>query len=286
MTTLNKNLTTPANNSSNWDVPLNSNFNILDIAFGGVQAFNLAAFAGGTIAVSSGTYVGSYPTNTASYLPLTFSITGTPTGNTTLQIPSTVGGSWIVRNAIPSATSFTLTISSAGGGTSVVVPNGTTRTVFSDGTNIAFTDNQTAIVGSNNQVIYNASGVLTGSSGLTFDGTTVTGTAVADASGLVRNVPVNTQTSGYTLVASDNGKYVNITTGGVIVPSGVFANGQNVTIYNNSTSSQTITQGSGAVMTLVGTTLTGNRTLAGNGLCTVLCVATPGTFIITGAGIS
>lgn len=286
MTTLNKNLSTPANNSSNWDVPLNSNFNILDIAFGGVQAFNLAAFAGGTIAVSSGTYIGAYPANTASYLPLIFSITGTPTGNTTLQIPYTVGGEWIVRNSIPSATTFTLTVSSGGGGTSVVVPNGTTRTVFSDGTNIAFTDSQTAVVGSTNQIVYNSGGTLTGSSGLTFDGTTLTGTAVADVSGLIRNVPVNTQTTGYTLVASDNGKYINITTGGVTIPASIFANGQTVTIYNNSTSSQTITQGSGVVMTLAGTILTGNRTLAGNGLCTVLCVATPGTFIIAGSGLS
>ena len=212
MTTLNKNLTTPSNNSSNWDVPLNSNFNILDIAFGGVQAFNLAAFAGGTIAVSSGTYVGSYPTNTASYLPLTFSITGTPTGNTTLQIPSTVGGAWIVQNGIPSATAFTLTISSGGGGATVVVPNGTTRTIYSDGTNIYFSDSQTASAGSNTQVIYNSGTALTGSANLIFNGTTLTTNALA--------VSTNAAISGAATVAGavTSGGIIKSTSGGFTFP--------------------------------------------------------------------
>ena len=212
MTTLNKNLSTPANNSSNWDVPLNSNFNILDIAFGGVQAFNLAAFAGGTIAVSSGTYIGSYPANTASYLPLIFSITGTPTGNTTLQIPYTVGGEWIVHNSIPSSTSYTLTISSGGGGNSVVVSNGTIRTVFSDGTNINFSDNQTTTAGSTSQVIYNSGGSLAGSPNLTFDGTTLTANALA--------VSTNITVSGSESVAGPitSGGIIKSTSGGFTFP--------------------------------------------------------------------
>jgi len=75
------------------------------------------------------------------------------------------------------------------------------------------------------------------------------------------------------------------TIGGVTVPSGVFSAGQTVTIYNNSSSNQTITQGSGVTMYLVGTATTGNRTLAQRGLATVFCVAS-NTFVITGGGLT
>jgi hypothetical protein len=99
------------------------------------------------------------------------------------------------------------------------------------------------------------------------------------------NTPPNAQTSSYTLVIGDVGKYINITTGGVTVPSGVFGSGDVVTIYNNSSSSQTITQGVSVTMYLVGTATTGNRTLAQRGLATVLCVAS-NTFVITGGGVT
>ena len=57
------------------------------------------------------------------------------------------------------------------------------------------------------------------------------------------------------------------------------------TIYNNSASSQTITQGTSVTMYQVGTATTGNRTLAQRGLCTVFCVAS-NTFVITGGGLT
>ena len=110
-------------------------------------------------------------------------------------------------------------------------------------------------------------------------------TSIADTIGNVRNIPIQSKTTSYTLVVGDNGQVVSITTGGVTVPSGVFSAGQAVSIYNNSGSSQTITQGGGTTMTLASSGLTGNRTLGGYGLCTVLCIAS-NTFVITGAGIS
>lgn len=108
---------------------------------------------------------------------------------------------------------------------------------------------------------------------------------VSDSIGNLRNVPQNAQSTSYTLVASDNGKHISITTGGVAVPSGVFSVGQSVTIYNNSAFAQTITQGSSVTMYQVGTANTGNRTLAQRGLCTVFCVAS-NTFVITGGGLT
>ena len=111
-----------------------------------------------------------------------------------------------------------------------------------------------------------------------------TGT-VSDGKGDLRNIPQNAQTAAYTLVAADAGKHISITTGGVTIPSGVFSVAEAITIFNNSSSSQTLTQGSGVTLRQGGTTNTGNRTLAGYGLATLLCVAT-NTFVITGAGVS
>jgi hypothetical protein len=113
----------------------------------------------------------------------------------------------------------------------------------------------------------------------------VTFNSVADVAGDVRDVPQNAKTSAYTLIASDNGKHISITTGGVTVPSGVFSAGDTVTIYNNSSSSQTITQGGSVTMYLVGQATTGNRTLSQRGLCTILCVAS-NEFVITGGGLA
>ena len=110
-------------------------------------------------------------------------------------------------------------------------------------------------------------------------------TSIADTIGNVRNIPINSKTATYVLLVTDAGQVVSITTGGVTVPSGVFSAGQAVSIYNNSAVAQTITQGGGTTMTLASSGLTGNRTLGGYGLCTVLCIAS-NTFVITGAGIS
>ena len=99
------------------------------------------------------------------------------------------------------------------------------------------------------------------------------------------DIPQNSQTSAYTLVAGDNGKHINITTGGVTVPNGVFSAGNVVSIYNDSGSNQTITQGGSVTLRLAGSATTGNRTLAQYGLCSVLCVGS-NEFVISGAGLT
>lgn len=98
-------------------------------------------------------------------------------------------------------------------------------------------------------------------------------------------IPANTQTAAYVLVASDAGKHINITTGGVTVPSGIFSVGDAISIYNNSGSPQTITQGGSVTLRQAGTASTGNRTLASYGLATILCVAA-NDFVITGTGLT
>jgi len=98
-------------------------------------------------------------------------------------------------------------------------------------------------------------------------------------------IPATTKTSAYTLVATDAGKHINITTGGITVPSGVFSVGDAISIFNNSTNDQTITQGGSVTLIEAGTINTGNRTLAQYGLATVLCVQS-NSFVITGSGLT
>jgi hypothetical protein len=119
-------------------------------------------------------------------------------------------------------------------------------------------------------------------------GGNITATAnIADSKGDVRSIPVNTQNTGYTLQASDAGKVINMTTGNVTVPAGVFASpfGQAVTIYNDQNASNAVVSGAGVTLRLAGTAATGNRTLARYGLATVVCVSA-NTFVISGAGLT
>jgi hypothetical protein len=108
---------------------------------------------------------------------------------------------------------------------------------------------------------------------------------LADSIGNVRTIIQNSRTSAYTLVTSDAGKYISITSGGITVPQNVFLPGDAISIFNNSANNQTVTQGTSVTMYLAGTSLTGNRTLAQRGLSTVLCV-TSVVFVISGAGLS
>jgi len=119
-------------------------------------------------------------------------------------------------------------------------------------------------------------------------GANITATAnIADSKGDVRSIPVNTQNTGYTLQASDAGKVINMTTGNVTVPAGVFASpfGQAITIYNDQNASNAVVSGAGVTLRLAGTAATGNRTLARYGLATVVCVSA-NTFVISGAGLT
>lgn len=113
---------------------------------------------------------------------------------------------------------------------------------------------------------------------------TVSGVVVDNRGSDVRAVPQNARTSAYTLTASDAGRHISITTGGVTVPASVFSVGDAVSIYNNSGTGQTIVQGGGVTLRLAGTPATGNRAIAQYGICTILCVAT-NTFVISGVGI-
>jgi len=128
----------------------------------------------------------------------------------------------------------------------------------------------------------------TGTTGMTgaTGATGLTGATGATGSTGPATVLENSQGSAYTIQSSDNGKFINITTGGVTVEtSTAMTAGQNVVIFNNSGSNQTITQGASVTLRLAGTATTGNRTLAQYGVATILCFAS-NTYVIAGNGLT
>ena len=93
-----------------------------------------------------------------------------------------------------------------------------------------------------------------------------------------------TKTSSYILTASDIGTLVQTNTT-VTVDQNIFTAGDAITIYNNSASNITITQGTNVTFYLAGTATTGSRTLAQRGVATVLCVAS-NAFVVSGGGLT
>lgn len=102
---------------------------------------------------------------------------------------------------------------------------------------------------------------------------TVTNT-ISDGIGNLRSVPQLSKTAAYTLVAADNGKSINITTGGITIPTNsVFAAGDIISIYNQSGTAQNVSWSGGTVY-LMGTTTakTSPLSLAGRGGLTIMFV--------------
>ena len=229
---------------------------------------------------AAGDLGGTYPNPTvvsvAHVTTGTLAVANGGTGNATGQPSGTaagdLGGTYPNPTVVSVAHVTTGTLPVANGGTGVTSSTGTGSTVLSASPTFTGTVGAAAISASGN--ISTSAGNISASAG-----------SVSDVSGNLRRINPNAQSSSYVLQASDAGKYINITTGGVTVPSSVFADGDAISIYNDSASSQTITQGSGVTMYLVGTAITGNRTLGQRGVATILCVGS-NTFVACGGGVS
>lgn len=129
MATTNKGLDQPALNATNWNTPLNANFAAIDNALGSTVTKSVTGVGATPVALSL-----------SEYQNIAINFTGVLSNNVTYTIPSGVGGLWIITNSTSSG-NFSLTIASAGGGTSVSVGRNIRRIVYSDGTNITFADN-------------------------------------------------------------------------------------------------------------------------------------------------
>lgn len=113
--------------------------------------------------------------------------------------------------------------------------------------------------------------------------------ALAVTGGTMTGVPItqNSQTAGYTAVLGDAGKHIYMTTAGTYtIPSNAsvaYSIGTVLTFVNGTTSCTIpITTDT---MTLAGTSTTGTRTLAPNGVATAIKI-TSTSWIISGTGLS
>jgi hypothetical protein len=113
----------------------------------------------------------------------------------------------------------------------------------------------------------------------------LTGTATYNGLELgTRRVPINLAAGAYTLVASDAAKCV-ARDSNVTIPSGVFAAGDTVIVYNNDTVANSLIAGASTTVILAGIGSTGTRTMAPRALVSIVCVAS-NTFVVSGAGLT
>jgi hypothetical protein len=312
--TTNKRIEKPASGDypNAWAAPVNADWDVIDTAFGGTTSLN-AVGASGTVVLT-----------TAQYRPPLIVISGSITDNINYQLPAGIGGYWFVFNATTTGVGgpYAISFSSAGGGTTVILAQGYTTAVICDGVNVGRADTNLPVAGgSTTQVQFNSAGALAGSANLTWNGTTLTSssftgpltgnastatsattattattatyastvTGTALAIGYLK-LPQNSQSTAYVAVAGDVGKHIYTTSNVTLNPS-VFSAGDAFVIVNSNTATTSITviAGSGVVLRIAGTTTSGTpRTLAPNGVISVLCVvggATP-TFLLSGAGLS
>lgn len=130
MPTTNKGLNQPALGSPSWGTPLNDNAAYIDKALG---SFTTVSGTSGSITLTETQYQNMcLKSDTAAFL-----------ANVTFVVPSGVAGQWIVVNQSATNT-FKLRVKNAASATYVSIENGETRTVYSDGTTVFFTDIQAA----------------------------------------------------------------------------------------------------------------------------------------------
>ena len=123
MTTTNKGLAEPPAKFLNWNTPLNSNFAAIDKALGGKVTIDVTGVTATPVALTL-----------TQYQNLIIAFTGILTANVTYQVPSGVGGEWIISNSTSGA--FSVTVANVAGGASTVIAQGETHTVYSDGTGV------------------------------------------------------------------------------------------------------------------------------------------------------
>lgn len=130
---------------------------------------------------------------------------------------------------------------------------------------------------------------LSVSGNVTINGTLTTDNTTADEVGF-KGLPQNVQSTNYTFVLSDAGKHIRCDVGltTLTIPANAtvaFPPGTAITIFNNSGASISIPILGGDFLRLAATSSTGTRTLADNGLATLLKIGSS-TWAISGAGVS
>lgn len=258
---------------------------------GGITGSNAASGAGGYISFQTAQR-NSSPYGLIEYLRITnvgeFLINGSA-GSSGQVLTSTGAGS----------TPTWQTLSGSGSVTSVAVSGGSTGLTTSGGpitTNgtITLAGTLVATNGGTGQNTYTVGDILSANSTSTLSKvspSTAGRVLTSNGSGNVpswqdsfsTNIPISSTTSG-TIPLSDLGKVIPAN-GNVTVPASVFSGGNVVSVYNDSASSMTVTQGSGLTMRLVGSATTGNRTIAQRGWMTIWFRSAT-ECVVSGGGVS
>lgn len=87
------------------------------------------------------------------------------------------------------------------------------------------------------------------------------------------------------LALADRGALIRATAANTTIPANVFGSLDVVTIYNDTATTITLTQGAGLTLRLAGTATAGNRSLAQRGLTTIVFI-TATEAVASGAGLS
>jgi hypothetical protein len=295
-----------------WGTTTNSNFG--SATPGTYQGFEQAIGGKATIDLSAGGTIALTLTNSnaaQNARALFFDLSGSPSGAVTLQVPA-IQKSYIVKNG--SGQTVTVEIS---GGTGVAVPNGSTTVVYADGTNVVTALNYAPALtlGAALPVASGGTGItsfgtgvatalgqnVTGSGGIALAtsptfvtpvlGTPTSGTlstCTADGTNPVgfKNIPLSgTKTASYTLVAGDVGKFVELgASGTIVIPASVFAAGDAISVFNNTSASIACTCSAITTVYEGGTNTNISATgfsITTRGVVTILFIATT-TVVITG----
>ena len=268
--TTNKQIEKPANGDYNntWSTPVNSDWDIIDKAFGGTTAIN-AVGASGTVTLTATQY----------QAPIVV-ITGSLTSNVNYQLPAGVGGFWYIFNNTSGA--FSILFSSASGGSTATLPQGYTVGVISDGTNIGFSTTNAALINSTYAdpafITSLAASKLTGAVAVVNGGTGQT--SYTDGQLLIGNSTGNTLAK-TTLTA---GSGITVTNGaGSITIAATAGGGGTVTSVNASTAISGLSFTGGPITGSGTLTLSGTLGVQGGGTGTTSL--TSGAVLI-GAGTS
>lgn len=305
--TVNKGIEQPASGDyvNSWAAPVNANWEDVDNALGGVTGISVTSVAGPTIALTL-----------TQYQPPNFKFTGVLSANLLYYIPAGVGGLWTISNATTG--SFSLSFGIAAGNSLVLGPGRTL--IVSDGANVfiacssysgtlTVSNSETGsgsdlyadfsnLVDADLQVVVSQVGasnkfakvspvvavpLLLGN---------FAGAKISDSAGSYHNagylgLPFNVQSTNYTLALSDRDQAVDATANiSVTAPAGVFSQNNTNVIIVGYTGVVTVIQGAGVTLQWAGNgSATGNRTLTGPGIATIIWFSST-VAMITGVGLT
>lgn len=239
----------------------------------------IAALAG-TSGFLKKTGANTWSLDTNSYLTgnQSVSITGDATGSGTTSIAVTLANSGVTAGTYNNVTVNTKGLVTGASNVNYLTSYTETDTLSTVTGRGATTSSAVSITNNTNSTSTTTGALIVaggvGISGSIYANAIVSVTNINDAAGNVRSANKSggsAKTSNYVLVASDNGKYVELTSGGsVTVNNSVFNSGDMVTIFNNTTGNVTLTMN--ITTAYIGGTNTDKNTitLATRGLATIL----------------